>query len=159
MDKVTHTPTAEGKRRIFFARVADKIASTAHTIVAGTKAATKKIGKKCKKMMAAATTAYAMGMATTISAFAASSGGGGGGAIQDNVDADAAFVSVIAFFAKWIGRVGLVIAFVGAIQFALGIKSEDAEGKSRGLMVLVAGFIVFAVTKSLNLFGFNTGII
>lgn len=157
MDKVTHNPTAEGKRRNFFARVADKIASTTHSIVSSTKAETKKIGKKCKKVMAAVTTAYAMGMATTISAFASSSGGGG--AIQDDVDADAAFVSVIDFFAKWIGRVGLVIAFVGAIQFALGIKSEDAEGKSRGLMVLVAGFIVFAVTKSLNLFGFNTGVI
>lgn len=150
MDMVTQNPVAEGKRQNFFTRVADKVVSTA-------KAAAKKIGNKCKKVMLAATTAYAMGMATTISAFASTSGGGG--AIQDDIDADAAFVSLIAFFGKWIGRVGLVIAFVGAIQFALGIKSEDAEGKSRGLMVLVAGFIVFAVTKSLHLFGFNTGVI
>lgn len=150
MDTVTQNPTAEGKRRNFFARAADKVVSAAKT-------AAKKIVKKCRKVMLAVTTAYAMGMATTVSAFAASSGGGG--AIQDDIDADAAFVSLIAFFGKWIGRVGLVIAFVGAIQFALGIKSEDAEGKSRGLMVLVAGFIVFAVTKSLHLFGFNTGVI
>lgn len=158
MDMVTQNPAAEGKRRNFFARVADKVVSAAKNVVSATRAATKKVGKKCRKAMLFATTAYAMGMATTISAFASSSGGGGG-AIQDDIDADAAFVELIAFFGKWIGRVGLVIAFVGAIQFALGIKSEDAEGKSRGLMVLVAGFIVFAVTKSLHLFGFNTGVI
>ncbi len=120
--------------------------------------AAKKLSEVRRKIITVVTMAYAACLAnaaSTMLAFAAN----GGGAIQDDVDADAAFVGVISFFAKWIGRVGLVIAFIGAIQFALGIKSEDAEGKSRGLMVLVAGFIVFAVTKSLNLFGFNTGIL
>ena len=77
-----------------------------------------------------------------------SSGGGGG-----SVDGEAAFNSVIGFFATWIGRIGLVVAFVGGIMFALAIKNDDAEAKTRGLMTLASGFVVFALTLSLDLFG------
>ena len=38
-------------------------------------------------------------------------------------------------------------------MFALAIKNEDAEAKSRGLMTLAAGFVVFAITGALDLFG------
>lgn len=84
-------------------------------------------------------------MASSVSAFAE---GGEGVA-----DGEAAFNSVIGFFATWIGRIGLVVAFVGGIMFALAIKNDDAEAKTRGLMTLASGFVVFALTLSLDLFG------
>ena len=86
-------------------------------------------------------------MASSVSAFA--EGGGGEGV----ADGEAAFNSVIGFFATWIGRIGLVVAFVGGIMFALAIKNDDAEAKTRGLMTLASGFVVFALTLSLDLFG------
>lgn len=85
-----------------------------------------------------------------VPAFAAGGGSGGGGG---NVDPDAAFGNVVGFFATWIGRIGLVVAFVGAIMFGLAIKNDDADGKTRGLMTLISGFVVFAVTKALDMFG------
>lgn len=88
-----------------------------------------------------------MTMVSAVTAFA--EGGGGGGA----VDGEAAFNQVIGFFATWIGRIGLVVAFVGGVMFALAIKNDDAEAKTRGLMTLASGFVVFALTLSLNLFG------
>ena len=91
------------------------------------------------------TTMVTMAMASSVSAFAE---GGEGVA-----DGEAAFNSVIGFFATWIGRIGLVVAFVGGIMFALAIKNDDAEAKTRGLMTLASGFVVFALTLSLDLFG------
>lgn len=89
-------------------------------------------------------------MLTAASAFADDTGGGG------SEKAEAMFDNVVVFFADWIGRVGLVVAFVGAVMFGFSVKSDDPEGKQRGLTTMVAGFIVFAVTKSLNLFGITT---
>ena len=77
----------------------------------------------------------------------------GGTSGSGTVDGEAAFNSVIGFFATWIGRIGLVVAFVGGVMFALAIKNDDAEAKTRGLMTLASGFVVFALTLSLNLFG------
>lgn len=91
-----------------------------------------------------------------MSAFAASSSSGGGTAADDP---DAMFDQVIIFFASWIGRIGLVVAFVGGVMFGLAIKNEDAEAKTRGLMTMVSGFVVFAITKMLNLFGITVPII
>ena len=109
------------------------------------------VNAKRKKIMLTLTTMVTMSMMSTATAFAApaNSGGGGGG----TVDGEAAFNEVIGFFADWIGRIGLVVAFVGGIMFALAIKNDDAEAKTRGLMTLASGFVVFALTISLNLFG------
>ena len=104
---------------------------------------------KRKKVMLSLSTMVTMAMVSTVSAFAEGEGGGGGG----SVDGEAAFNSVIGFFATWIGRIGLVVAFVGGIMFALAIKNDDAEAKTRGLMTLASGFVVFALTLSLDLFG------
>lgn len=65
---------------------------------------------------------------------------------------DAQFMAVINFFATWIGRIGLIVGFVGAIMFALAIKNDDADAKTRGLMTLASGFVVFAVTKAVDMF-------
>ena len=42
---------------------------------------------------------------------------------------------------------------IGGVMFALGWQREDAEGKSRGLMTLMAGFMLVAIAQSKNLFG------
>lgn len=60
---------------------------------------------------------------------------------------------VIKWIATWAGKIGLVIAFFGGIQTALAFKNEDAEAKVRGLKTLAAGFMVYAISKSLDLFG------
>ena len=105
--------------------------------------------KKCRKVITTVSTMVTMAMVSAVTAFAEGEGGGGGGA----VDGEAAFNQVIGFFATWIGRIGLVVAFVGGIMFALAIKNDDAEAKTRGLMTLASGFVVFALTLSLDLFG------
>lgn len=95
-------------------------------------------------------------MLTAASAFAddtsGGGGSGGGGGIDTNAGKDE-FNALISFFALWIGRIGLVVAFVGGIMFALSIKNEDSEQKTRGIMTFASGFVVFALSKSLNLFG------
>ncbi|MBQ7793991.1 MAG: hypothetical protein IJ366_05660 [Clostridia bacterium] len=101
-----------------------------------------------KKIVTSITTMVTMAMATAVTAFAEETAGEGG-----VVDGEAAFNQVIGFFATWIGRIGLVVAFVGGIMFALAIKNDDAEAKTRGLMTLASGFVVFALTLSLDLFG------
>ncbi len=106
------------------------------------------VNAKRKKVMLSLSTMVTMAMVSTVSAFAEGEGGGGG-----SVDGEAAFNSVIGFFATWIGRIGLVVAFVGGIMFALAIKNDDAEAKTRGLMTLASVFVVFALTLSLDLFG------
>lgn len=106
------------------------------------------VNAKRKKIMLTLVTMVTMSMMSAVTAFAAPADGGGG-----TVDGEAAFNSVIGFFADWIGRIGLVVAFVGGIMFALAIKNDDAEAKTRGLMTLASGFVVFALTLSLNLFG------
>lgn len=103
------------------------------------------LNAKRRKAVLSLTTMVTMAMASSVSAFAE---GGEGVA-----DGEAAFNSVIVFFATWIGRIGLVVAFVGGIMFALAIKNDDAEAKTRGLMTLASGFVVFALTLSLDLFG------
>lgn len=104
--------------------------------------------KKCRKVITTVSTMVTMAMVSAVTAFAEGEGGGGGA-----VDGEAAFNQVIGFFATWIGRIGLVVAFVGGVMFALAIKNDDAEAKTRGLMTLASGFVVFALTLSLNLFG------
>lgn len=109
------------------------------------------LNAKRKRLAFRVTMMMATMMLTASSAFADDTSGGGGSS-----EAEAMFDKTIVFFADWIGRVGLVVAFVGAVMFGFSVKSDDPEGKQRGLTTMVAGFIVFAVTKSLNLFGIET---
>lgn len=82
-------------------------------------------------------------LAAAVPAFAESAGGDAG---------EAQFTAVINFFATWIGRIGLVVGFIGAVMFGLAIKNDDADAKTRGLMTLAAGFVVFGVTQALDMF-------
>ncbi len=106
---------------------------------------------KCGHIISVISTVMTMQMMTAISAFADSGGGATSGGLNGDAG-EAQFYEVIDFFAKWIGRIGLVVGFVGAIMFALAIKNDDAEAKTRGLMTLASGFVVFAVSQALNMF-------
>ena len=61
--------------------------------------------------------------------------------------------SFIDFACDWLTKIGGVIGLVGGVMFALGWQREDAEGKSRGLMTLMAGFMLVAIAQSKGLFG------
>ena len=76
-------------------------------------------------------------------------GGTGGGT---GSTADSSFKTVIEFFVKWIGRVGGVIAFVGAIMFALAIKNNESDSKQNALLTMIAGFVAAAVAAASNMF-------
>jgi hypothetical protein len=87
---------------------------------------------KVRKVAATLTSlAFAMSL-MTINCFAVSNDAG-------------SFNTVVAFIVTWVQRIGGVIAFVGAIQFGMAFKNDDADGKTRGLMTLASGFIVVAI--------------
>ncbi|MBR1384611.1 MAG: hypothetical protein IJ555_12505 [Ruminococcus sp.] len=91
----------------------------------------------------AATFAMMVAQMFGITAFAEDAGG------SEGVDT---FNTVVQFIVDWVARIGLVIGFIGAVQFALGFKDDSADGKTRGLMCLASGFIVFAVAKAYDMF-------
>ncbi len=129
MEKVnTSFPAAVSKRRNFFVSAA------------------KRLNEKRKKIALCVTTFIVMNMMTAITAFAES----GGGSISS--EGDTTFFALVGFFATWIGRIALLVAFVGGTMFGFSFKSDDAEQKQRGLMTLAAGFIVYALTRSMSLF-------
>lgn len=59
----------------------------------------------------------------------------------------------ITFVCDWLLKIGGVVALIGAVMFALGWQRDDAEAKSRGLMTMMAGFMVIAISQSKGLFG------
>lgn len=65
---------------------------------------------------------------------------------------DGAYQNVVNFFIKWFRRIGALIAFVGAVMFALAIKNNDAEQKQAGLMTMVAGFALVAICTAASMF-------
>lgn len=66
--------------------------------------------------------------------------------------AETAYQNTINFFITWIRRIGWFIAFIGAVMFALAIKHEDAEQKQKGLITMVAGFVVAALCMASSMF-------
>ena len=101
------------------------------------------IKKITMRIMAASMAASLMG----ITCFAANGAGGGG-----STEGVETFNTVVEFIVDWVARIGLVVGFIGAVQFALGFKDDSADGKTRGLMCLASGFIVFAVAKAYDMF-------
>ncbi len=59
----------------------------------------------------------------------------------------------IDFICDWLLKIGGVVALIGAVMFALGWQREDAEGKSRGLMTMMAGFMIVAISQAPGMFG------
>ncbi len=66
--------------------------------------------------------------------------------------AEAKWDSVIGFILPWITRLGGVVILIGAIEFGLAFKSDDAEGKTKGMRTIIAGCIVTAVGASSDIF-------
>ena len=58
----------------------------------------------------------------------------------------------ITFFSTWIARIGGIVAFIGAVKFALSVKSEDGKEQMTALLVMVSGFMIRAAIKEMNLF-------
>lgn len=82
----------------------------------------------------------------------AAGGAGSAGGSVSNTQADTTYKSVVNFFITWITRIGWLVAFVGAIMFALAIKNNDAEQKQSGLMTMIAGFVAAAVCMAADMF-------
>lgn len=66
--------------------------------------------------------------------------------------ADDKWNTVIDFILPWITRLGGVVILIGAIEFGLGFKDNDADSKTKGMRTIIAGCIVTAVGLSANTF-------
>lgn len=69
-----------------------------------------------------------------------------------STQADAKWQSVISFITPWISRMGGVVILIGAVEFGLAFKNDDAEGKTKGMRTVIAGCIVLAVGLSSSTF-------
>lgn len=98
--------------------------------------------KKLPKLIATVCSATLIGTMTPMTVFAATS--------TASIDK---FVTEIG---KWLVKIGVVVAMVGGVMFALGWQREDSEGKSRGLLTIMAGFMVAAIGASPAAFGFSS---
>ncbi len=83
-------------------------------------------------------------------------GAAGGAAAGGGSNAEATYQTVIQFFVTWFRRIGMVVAFIGAIMFALAIKNNDADQKQNGLVTMIAGFVVAAVCGAVDMFDLFT---
>lgn len=71
----------------------------------------------------------------------------GAGSGTDKID------GFIDFACDWLLKIGGTVALVGGVMFALGWQREDAEGKTRGLQTMMAGFMLAAIAGSKGIFG------
>lgn len=58
----------------------------------------------------------------------------------------------ITFFSTWITRMGGMVAFVGAIKFALSVKSDDAKEQLQAVLTMISGFMIQAAVGNLDIF-------
>jgi hypothetical protein len=63
--------------------------------------------------------------------------------------------NAIAEFTVWLLRIGGFVAFIGAVKFALSIKTEDAREQIQAVLVMVSGFMIVAAVDGLDLFSFG----
>ncbi len=60
--------------------------------------------------------------------------------------------SGIDFFSTWIARIGGIVAFIGAVKFALSVKSDDAKEQLQAVLTMVSGFMIVAAVGNLGIF-------
>lgn len=60
--------------------------------------------------------------------------------------------SGLEFFNLWIGRIGGLIAFIGAVKFALSIKADDAKEQLQSVLTMVSGFMIQAAISDIGIF-------
>lgn len=58
----------------------------------------------------------------------------------------------IDFFQLWISRIGGLVAFIGAVKFALGVKDDEAKEQLQGVLIMVSGFMIQAAVGDLSIF-------
>lgn len=89
-------------------------------------------------------------------AYASGEGEGEGGPITIPSDAELKGADkmhkVVGWLAGWMGKIGLVVAFFGALQTVLGFMNDDADSKVRGLKTMAAGFMLWGISMSVNIF-------
>jgi hypothetical protein len=121
-----------------------------------------KIQKRFYKIMIAGATLMllfvnAMAASAAAANNASNAGGNNGVAGGPNAaptqTADQTFTDVLQLIFRWIGYGGLALAAFGGIMLALAIKDNNGDGKQKAIWELIAGFVVFAITGSLDLFG------
>lgn len=76
------------------------------------------------------------------------------GDLTNQTDGDEQWNQTVSIFVKWIGRIGGLVAFVGAIMFAFAFKNKDADAKETALWTFGSGFIVAAICGAAHIFGF-----
>ncbi|MBQ8921063.1 MAG: hypothetical protein IJ060_02755 [Oscillospiraceae bacterium] len=62
----------------------------------------------------------------------------------------------LTFFGTWISRIGGLVAFIGAIKFALSIKSDETRDQLPALLTMVSGFMLQAAISDLGVFALAT---
>ena len=62
----------------------------------------------------------------------------------------------LTFFGTWISRIGGLVAFIGAIKFALSIKSDETRDQLPALLTMVSGFMIQAAIANLGIFELAT---
>lgn len=102
-----------------------------------------KVKKVLSKMYLAALTLSIMFRGSLVAAFAAD---------KKTATPEEKWDSIIGFILPWITRLGGVVILIGAVEFGLAFKDQDAEGKTRGMRTAIAGLIVTAVSASSSLF-------
>lgn len=60
--------------------------------------------------------------------------------------------SGIEFFELWISRIGGLIAFIGALKFALSVKNDDAKEQLQAILIMVSGFMIKSAINDLSIF-------
>lgn len=58
----------------------------------------------------------------------------------------------VEFFSLWISRIGGLIAFIGAVKFALSVRSDDGKEQMIALLTMVSGFMIQAAVNDMDIF-------
>lgn len=103
-----------------------------------------------KKMLVSAYLMSVLCDLTTTTAYATNNGTSTG--TGTSTTAEDKWDTVIGFIVPWITRLGGVVILIGAVEFGLAFKNDDAEGKTKGMRTIIAGCIVTAVGFSSDLF-------
>lgn len=66
--------------------------------------------------------------------------------------ADDKWNTVIDFILPWVQKLGGALVLVGAVEWGMGFKNDNADGKQQGIKAVISGCIVFAVGTSGRIF-------
>lgn len=63
-----------------------------------------------------------------------------------NTTGEDKFDNIVVWIAGWIGKIGLLVAFYGAVQIGFSVPEHDAGQKRSGILFLVSGLMVYAIS-------------